>query len=45
MASTLPMAAIASLGLAMMVEDGMLMAIGFTLTLAALVTAIVLLAV
>jgi len=39
MASTLPMAAIAALGLAMMVEDGMLMAIGFTLTAAAFVAA------
>lgn len=42
MASTLPMAAIAALGLAMMVEDGMLMAIGFTLTLAAFIGAPVL---
>lgn len=37
MASTVPMAAIAALGLAMMVEDGMLMAIGFALALAAFV--------
>jgi len=39
MASTLPMAAIAALGLAMMVQDGLLMAIGFTLTSAAFIGA------